>query len=111
VLKIRESYLRGYKIEMHNGEWVFSDTKESTVATWQKRPCGHCGKYNTIEGHDGCLGTLSGVMNACCGHGQENDAYVQFLDGFSIHGKDAVTVMQILKKHSKRVKKIVRIDD
>lgn len=97
-----ESYLRGYKIEMLNGEWVFSDTKESTVKTWRKRPCGHCGEYNTPEGHDGCLGTLQGIMNACCGHGQINDAYVQFLDGFTINGKDAVTVMQILKNHSKK---------
>jgi hypothetical protein len=42
------------------------------------RPCGHCGRPQTPEGHDGCLGTLPGVMNACCGHGVEADAYVQY---------------------------------
>lgn len=39
--------------------------------------CGHCGKANTPEGHDACLGTLPGVVNACCGHGDPKAAYVQ----------------------------------
>lgn len=39
--------------------------------------CGHCGKPNTPEGHDACLGTLAGVANACCGHGDPKAAYVQ----------------------------------
>lgn len=95
---MKKSYLRGHKIEKIDGEWVFSDTKEPTVKTWHKRPCGYCGEYNTPEGHDWCLGTLPWVMNACCGHGQTNEAYVQFLDGFSVHGKDAITIMQILKQ-------------
>lgn len=34
--------------------------------------------HRTIQGHDGCIGTLEGVMNACCGHGQDSCAYVQF---------------------------------
>ncbi len=61
--------------------------------------CGYCGLKNTVEGHDGCLGTLPGVMNACCGHGPDGyeGPYVQFLDGFSVHGNDAVTIMKILK--------------
>jgi len=40
--------------------------------------CGHCGRDATPEGHDGCVGTLIGVMNACCGHGNPEAAYVQF---------------------------------
>lgn len=41
--------------------------------------CEHCGKGVTKEGHDGCIGTLpDGVMNACCGHGVNSSAYVQF---------------------------------
>ena len=43
-----------------------------------KTTCGHCGKKRTPEGHDGCIGILEGVMNACCGHGQDNMAYIQF---------------------------------
>ncbi len=53
--------------------------------------CGKCGKGPTEEGHDGCLGTLSGpIMNACCGHGNDNQAYIQFWGGKRIAGPDAV---------------------
>ena len=79
------NYLRAHKIELKDGEWVFSDTKEPTVKTWHKRPCGYCGLYNTPEGHDACLGTLPGVINACCGHGHD-PAYVQFENGVIIRG-------------------------
>lgn len=43
-----------------------------------KELCGYCGVSRTKEGHDGCLGTLENVMNACCGHGELGMAYVQF---------------------------------
>ncbi|WP_106494916.1 hypothetical protein [Lentibacillus sp. Marseille-P4043] len=92
--------LKGHKIEFLNGEWVFSDKKEPTVTTWENRLCGHCGLNNTPEGHDGCLGTLPGVMNACCGHGQTNEAYVQFLDRHCVRGNDALAIMDILKGES-----------
>lgn len=94
-----DDYFRGYNIELLNGEYIFCDTKEPTTTTWEQRPCGHCGLYNTPEGHDGCLGTLPGVMNACCGHGQTKDAYVQFMDGFSIHGDDGKIILDVLKKY------------
>lgn len=45
---------------------------------YEKDVCGHCNKKRTPEGHDGCIGTLKNVMNACCGHGEERVAYVQF---------------------------------
>lgn len=67
---------------------------------YEKIPCKYCGKYRTYEGHDGCLGELIGIANACCGHGNVNKAYVQFLDGTSVNGKDAMTIQNILKKHS-----------
>lgn len=50
-----------------------------------------------------CLGSLAGVMNACCGHGDITEAYVQFLDGFCIRGRDAKIVLGILKKWNNRV--------
>lgn len=93
------SYLRDHQIEMLNGVWVYSDTKEPTVENHHKRPCGHCGLQNTDEGHDGCLGTLPGIMNACCGHGRVGGAYVQFLDGVSVHEEDAAAIFNILKKY------------
>jgi len=43
-----------------------------------KQFCSHCNKYRTKEGHDGCIGKLQGVTNACCGHGETDAAYVQF---------------------------------
>ncbi|MCU6709292.1 hypothetical protein M6D81_11300 [Paenibacillus sp. J5C_2022] len=92
-----KSYLRGYEIERRGGVWVFSDTGGPTAGTYESRPCGHCGKWNTAEGHDGCLGTLPGVMNACCGHGQAADAYVQFPCGVSVRGRDAVKIQRIMR--------------
>lgn len=40
--------------------------------------CAHCKKLPTPEGHDGCLGTLPEniIMNACCGHGDIEVAYI-----------------------------------
>jgi hypothetical protein len=93
-----KSYLRGHEIEFINDEWVYCDTKISTAQTYRDRPCGYCNEFSTPEGHDPCLGTLKGIMNACCGHGEINKAYVQFLDGHSIHGEDGFTILNILKK-------------
>ncbi len=90
--------LRGHCIELEKGEWVYSDTKQSVKDFHLAKACGNCNKPRTDEGHDACLGTLSGIMNACCGHGNEIDAYVQFLDGFCIQGKDAKSIQKILKK-------------
>jgi hypothetical protein len=55
-------------VESTDGVWVYADTGKPIRAELD-RPCGYCGKPNTPEGHDACLGTLPGVMNACCGHG------------------------------------------
>lgn len=61
--------------------------------------CVKCGKWPTEEGHDGCLGTIdeSIVMNACCGHGNDNQAYVQYWDGSSIRGDAAIKLQCKLK--------------
>ena len=81
-----KSKFRGYEIHLEDGEWLFSDTNEPTITTHQLRPCGFCKMMNTPEGHDGCLGELPGVMNACCGHGELNAAYIQFEGGRIIRG-------------------------
>lgn len=99
TMTIVKSYLRGHEIEFLNGEFIYTDTKKPTISTYETRPCGHCDMSQTTEGHDGCLGTLKGVMNACCGHGQINDSYVQLLDGHTIHGNDADTILNILKNN------------
>jgi len=68
--------------------------------------CSHCNLPKTPEGHDGCLGALVGLMNACCNHGGTYEgAYVQFLDGHCIRGDDALIIMEILKRNDKRSRK------
>lgn len=94
------SKYRGHNIELVKGEWIYSDTKESVKDFHLVRTCGNCNAPYTSEGHDGCLGTLKGVMNACCGHDSEEEAYVQFLDGFCIRGRDAKIILNILKKNN-----------
>lgn len=64
------------------------------MGNWEDYPCGHCGLYNTVEGHDGCLGTIPNVMNACCGHGDINQRYVQFWSGCSVRKQDAIDWLQ-----------------
>lgn len=81
------SQLRGWPIVLTDGEWRWQDTGEPTAGP--RRSCGHCGLADTPEGHDGCLGTLPGVMNACCGHGDTAEAYVQYPDGRRIAGEQA----------------------
>lgn len=95
-----KSKVRGYDVEFINNTWIYSDTKEPISENYKNKPCGNCGKNYTVEGHDGCLGTLQGLMNACCGHGDINAAYIQFLDGSCIRGKDAKTIQDILKKYN-----------
>ena len=57
----------------------------------QRGVCAYCGLGPTSEGHDGCLGTLPGpVMNACCGHGDPNVAYIQYWDGRRVSGNAAI---------------------
>jgi len=89
-------YLRGHKIEKLDGKFVYSDTKEITVNN--NRPCGYCGLPNTSQNYDGCLGKLPKIMNACCGHGQEDESYLQYWDGSIISGKQAIKEIERLKK-------------
>lgn len=62
--------------------------------------CVKCGLLPTPEGHDGCLGTLdeSVVMNACCGHGDNQIAYVQFWGGKCVRGDEAIKLQSELLK-------------
>lgn len=86
-----DDYHRGHPIVLNEltGRWLYVDTMRP-VEDDKNISCGHCGKTNTPEGHDGCLGTLPlGVMNACCGHGRDSEAYIQFTDGVDVSGKQA----------------------
>ena len=83
-----KSFMRGHQIEENGKGWVYSDTGQPCS---EVRSCGFCGLEDTPEGHDGCIGTLPNVMNACCGHGDTSEqAYVQFKHGVVIRGQRAV---------------------
>ena len=87
--------LRGHAIYTDDGEtWRYTDTGERTVETNRERPCGHCGLYSGKDGHDPCIGELQGVMNACCGHGSSDEAYVQWWSGAEIRGDAACEYIQ-----------------
>lgn len=96
-------HLRGHPIEWDalRQHWVYSDTRQPTTETWKERACGHCGEHETPEGHDACLGTLPPhlVMNACCGHGRESQAYVQYRDGLLVEGRQALEAIERLKAY------------
>jgi len=81
------SFFRGNEIIIKDNGCFYADNLISTVG--YERDCGYCGKGRTEEGHDGCLGTLENVVNACCGHGNKNEAYVQFDDN-TIRGNEAI---------------------
>ena len=71
------------------------------ISSGQNCKCHHCGKDPVLgkadgeehEIYDGCIGKLPGnVMNACCGHGSTEAAYIQYWDGTRISGKEAKAI-------------------
>lgn len=68
------------------------------IGSGQYGKCSKCGLLPTVEGHDGCLGTLpdAQIMNACCGHGDDSYAYIQYWDGNIIRGNGAITIQKKL---------------
>lgn len=96
-----ESISRGNKIyyDSENCCWKYSST--GLLVNNKNERCKNCGSHPTKEGHDSCFGkTLVGVMNACCGHGDVDKCYIQFLDGYCIRGEDARKILEILKKYN-----------
>jgi len=89
------SFLRGHPIFFNKGEWFYADSGAPTAGN--ERKCGHCGKENSKEGHDGCLGTLPGVMNACCGHGVIDEAYIQLSPEKCLRGEEAINEINRLR--------------
>ena len=84
---------RGHDIVFVGREWLYKDTMTPTYDN--PRSCWYCGEKNTSEDHDACVGTLAGVINACCGHGNTEDAYVQFPGGRCIGGENALAFIRM----------------
>lgn len=95
----RTGRLRGHRIAFVGGRWIYRDTGEPTAGN--PRECGHCGRANTPEGHDGCLGTLPFVKNACCGHGVDDEAYIA-LRGETVRGPMALDLAEVLMSYRAR---------
>lgn len=86
--------LRGHRI-YHDGEqFRYLDNDEPTKTGRLKRHCGHCGKLTPKSGHDPCIENLPDVVNACCGHGDVDHAYVMFDNGDRIGGMKAIKWME-----------------
>lgn len=73
------SLLKGHPVTFIQDEWIYADTLEPIVNN--NRPCRRCGKKCTSQGYDACLGYLPNVINACCGHGDDRQAYVILENG------------------------------
>lgn len=94
---MKKDKLRGHDIVSVDDEWLYKDTMTPTVGN--VRTCGYCGENDTKEGHDGCIGELPNIMNACCGHGTADEAYIQYLDGSCDTGCKALEEMAKLKEN------------
>lgn len=80
---------------------VTRDTEGNTDGRGRTSPlgCAHCEQRCGPSGDDPCLGHVGEpgeVMNACCGHGEESGAYVQFWDrpNAVIRGSVALRVLR-----------------
>ena len=68
------SHSRGHEIYFNEEEWRYVDNNELLDS---KRSCKKCGqdpielKSDTGDYVDACLGIISDVKSACCGHGIE----------------------------------------
>ena len=84
---------RGNTIYCKNDKWHYQKDNK-LVSEDSRRKCGHCGESETKEGHDGCIGKIPDVMNACCGHGSIGEAYIQYNNGAVIRGEYAINIMK-----------------
>lgn len=93
---------RGNKVEWCEIEQIWVYVSDGVPFESDRfRKCTHCQQFPLENGHDACLGTLIGVKNACCGHGNFKHAYIQFLDGECLYGEEAIIVLEVLRKHKK----------
>jgi hypothetical protein len=94
------SHHRGLEIyfDEASGLWRFESDDAPVRDHWRTRPCGKCGELLTKKRHDACIADLPGVNNACCGHGHDEDAYVDFEDGRYESGSTAALILKQLTK-------------
>ena len=75
----------GYKTYIDiNGDRRYIDN-DAKLEDMPWRPCAKCGEFPNENGDDYCIQNLGKVMNACCGHGNQ-EGYIQFDNGITIRG-------------------------
>lgn len=90
--------LRGHSIYCNDGEnWVMEDDSPINHSI----ECAYCGGSPNKEGHDNCIANLKGVKNACCGHGNIIDCYVQLHTGQVFYGAKAKEIIEKIKRDNK----------
>ncbi len=73
-------------------ELVYKDNGLSVIES-DPRACTKCGRKSGYREPDLCLSKLPGVKNACCGHGDIKNAYIEFDNGIVVRGFE----IQIIK--------------
>jgi len=64
------AYARGHLIVSFTlNDWRYFDSGRPFD---DSRSCKKCGKNQTTEGFDACLGHIEGAEHACCGHGVDH---------------------------------------
>lgn len=97
------SFFRGHPTKTIDGKWCYADTGEIIAdgddesVPHNIRPCKKCGAVFGLHDPDPCLGMLPGVDFACCGHGIQDEAYIQYptglrLDDFTVTETDDRTI-------------------
>lgn len=99
--KTTTSYCFGYKIYFKDNSWYYFHNDELIDETTTPLKCKECGMTETESGVDPCIGVLEGVSNACCGHGIEDECYIQFTNGTLIGGSLAKDILISKSKESK----------
>lgn len=60
-----KSYERGWRTILINGSWFYED---NGLPVTNSRACKRCG-MKPVDGRDACMGFISNIKSACCGHG------------------------------------------
>lgn len=97
------SKLRGNDIYYKDNQWYYLDDDKPTAETWKDKPCGQCNLPNRSDEHDACLGELPNVINACCGHGNVDEAYIVYEDETIERGDAAIERFEELKNQCSEV--------
>ena len=74
----------GVRLERIAGKWYHAG-REIPNPLEHTIPCEACG-LPPVDGCDGCIGRLPGVLFACCGHGKRQ-GYVMFSNGLVLRGR------------------------